>query len=214
MWGNEIKSERANSARTFPAGASSRLTRESSEGRSSLSFLVRDEVGLAHSLAKAIPNSQSESKTMFYKNGSWDSGAEWENSRHFNECLLELVKSNNIDPEMAIGESVVDGSRVVEIKPWAEETAMEIWDSSTRFYHFIAHIASMDEHQKISIHDLEPFMADQAVNIRDKFYGKAKRARELVFLAGIDDFVQSADRVSARELLEAIAVGYEYFGDE
>jgi len=222
LWGNSATSQ-PTSTGTFVSSDSSQKDRsqflspvsmDSMGETRQLSFLVRQEVGLAHSFEQEITTADGETRSWFYKRGVWDSGAEWENSSHFNECLLALLESNNIDPEMTILESVLDGSLIVNIKPWAEELATNIWECSSKFPHFLAQLMTLDEHEAISIRDLELFMADQVVSLRDNLAKRAKRAKELYFISGVQHFVESGERMGAGELLESIAEAYEYFGDD
>lgn len=178
-----------------------------------LSILVREEVGLAHTLESEVSRENGKVERLFYKNKGWESGAEWENNRHHNECLLALIQANLIDPELMFAEVVMEGSLVLEVQTWAHELAPQLWTVTTRFPHFIAEIMTYESDRIVSVHELEPHLAEQAIKLRELFLTKVRRAKEQIFMAEIEDFFGSGTGIQARVFLEGLVIAYEYFGD-
>lgn len=207
---NMPSSEQANAG--MNKGTNKQLASFQIKGKA-LSILVREEVGLAHTMQRELLNENGETSYLFYKNDGWQNESEWENNRHYNACLLALMETKLIDPELLFVEAVQDGSLILEVQPWADEMAIRLWGSSSRFPHFLAELLTLQANQMISINDLEPNLAKQAVELRDIFAGKAKRSKDNFFLMGLEEFVESAGDFAVYELLESIAETYEYFGD-
>lgn len=220
-WGHDLP----NSQDTRDASSADRLDQDknnlsnSSSGTyenptEKFSILVREEVGLAHTLEAEVTQDNGEVKHFFYKDKGWDSDPEWENNRHHNECLLALIRQNFIEPDLIFAEAVMEGSLVLEIKPWAHDLAIELWTLTSKFPHFIAEIMTYQKDGIVSIHELEPHLAEQSLQLREHFSKKTRRAKEQIYTVGIDGFFGSGTGIEAREFLEGLVIAYEYFGDD
>lgn len=170
-------------------------------------------MGLAHTLESEVSRENGKVERLFYKNKGWESGAEWENNRHHNECLLALIQANLIYPGLMFAEVVMEGSLVLEVQTWAHELAPQLWTVTTRFPHFIAEIMTYESDRIVSVHELEPRLAEQAIKLRELFLTKVRRAKEQIFMAEIEDFFGSGTGIQARVFLEGLVIAYEYFGD-